>query len=142
MIRVERLDKDTWNKGFAHLAHQAVFRESFDSDLKDLSFGLLGINETHTLVAYCTVAEVGENSCFILYGGAFADFRNSITAFNAFREFDNYLSSRYDSLGFLTENKNKPMIKYGIRQGFTIIGMRFSRDKIFLEHQKHKGAQC
>jgi hypothetical protein len=133
---VNKLTAQEWKETLAKQAHEIVFREDWDADLERIDFALVTEDENGSMVQYATLKEMDRDSAYIQYGGAFPSFRNSKKSYDSFSSILDWLLERYINVGFLTENTNLPMLKFGIKKGFVIVGIRNFKGHIMLEHFK------
>ena len=131
---VHKIGADEWKKLYEKNAHLAVFEEYVDEEKSKLDFALLVVNKKDEMVVYMTIKEMDKYTAFIEYGGSFPNKRGSVESFPAFLACLEFLEKDYERVNFFTENKNKPMLKFGLNAGFEIIGCCYSNNKFLLEH--------
>lgn len=134
-ITIKRIEKEDW-KLLASQAHESVFDETWDADLERHDYVLVTVDEDNTLIQYATIHEADRDSAWLQYGGSFPKYRGSISALQSFKTILKYLFEKYLYVSFYTENTNAPMLKFGIKEGFLIIGARIFKGKLMLEHIK------
>lgn len=133
------ISRDIWKQNYEQNAHISVFGETFDPERTRMDYAVLIINNQDELVIYSTVQEMDKYTCFLEYGGSFPNKRGSTESYPAFSFMCDELLKTYKRVNFYTENVNKPMLKFGFKKGFVVVGLCFSNNKILLEHTLEKG---
>ena len=132
-IELKRLGADEWAR-FAENAHLATFGE-FRSKGKDrIDFALLAIDEHDTPIGYMTVKELDSETVYWQFGGALPDYKGTNTMWHAYVAASAYCKERYKRVFTYIENTNPPMLKFAMKLGFRIIGIRNFGKHILLEH--------
>lgn len=137
MIEVKRIEKHEWYQ-MAGKAHLAVFDETWDPDLERIDYALLTVDEKNSLIQYATLRELDRESVYISYGGSFPNYKGSVAALKSFQSILGWLYAHYKHVSFLTENTNFPMLKFGIKEGFRVVGIRNFKGKVMLEHFRER----
>lgn len=133
---VTRLEPKEWEK-YAALAHELVFNEIRDPKSERLSFALLAVHD-EVPAAYVTCQELDSETVYWQYGGMFPSVKGTINAFRAYQSLVRTCFDSYPRVCFRVENKNLPMLKFALKLGFEIVGVRVYKGKIFLEHVLEK----
>lgn len=134
---VKQITKEEW-KPLAKPVHEAVFGELWDPEFERLDYALIA-DVNGIAIQYAVIRESDRDTAYVQYGGSFPDHRNSIVSYRAYQAILNWLYERYKAVSFLTENINLPMIKFAIKEGFIIVGMRNFNGHVMLEFIKRKG---
>ena len=137
-INVKRIEKSEW-VSLSRDAHVSVFKEEWEAEKERVDFALLTTDSEDQLIQYATLRELDSESVYIQYGGSFPTYRGSIPAYRSFQAILRWLGERYPNVTFLTENTNLAMLKFAIREGFIIVGLRATKKSIMLELYKTKG---
>lgn len=135
MIEVKVLSPKEWQK-VASDAHLCVFDEGRDPNLDRITHALLAIDkkEDH-IVGYTTIQELDTKTIYIQYGGSFPKYReNPPMTYISFMEILKVLKNRYDKITTMVENSNFVTLKFYMKQGFLITGVKFFKDKVYLEN--------
>lgn len=134
MIVVKRVEKDQW-KELSVNAHIASFSELWDADIERISYALLMVQSDDDVVAgFATVQDIDAKTAYLQYGGVFERYKNTAVAFRGFHELIKFVQDRYDKIITLVENKNFPMLKFYMKEGFLVTGIRYFKDRILLEN--------
>lgn len=133
---VTRVSKEEWAEKFYAAAHAAVFKEFMGPDDERISFAILVIDpEKDEPIMYATICEPKKDSAYINYGGSFPPYRGSTKAVKAFKKIVSELFETHSEISYHCENINVPMLKLGIKSGFRVIGLTYTKShKILLEH--------
>jgi len=131
-MRIDVYSPQEWSK-HATLAHMLVFNEFRPSEMNRIDYALVIMDEDKPL-GYMTIREVDSETCYIQYGGAFHDTKNSTMSFKAYNMLIDWLSNKYKMCTTLIENSNLVMLKFAMKVGFKIIGLRNFKNQILLEN--------
>lgn len=116
-------------------AHQGVFGERWDKDIERVDFAMLMVlKPSDKVVSYATAQEVDADTVYLQYGGAFDAYRNQPVVFYSFVAMLEFLSSNYKKIVTLVENTNQTMLRFYMKAGFLITGIRYWGDHVFLEN--------
>lgn len=134
-ILVKTVTPQDW-KVLAENAHLVVFEEKWDKELERIDFALVMVKkETNELIAYTTCQIIAPKTIYLQYGGAFPKYKGTAISFLAFQEMLKDLKNQYSKIVTLVENTNYPMLKFYMKEYFTITGIRYFGSHIFLENQ-------
>lgn len=129
---VARLSPKEWQK-YAEDAHLIVFNEKRPETMNRIDFAMItsidGVIQT-----YMTAREMDDESVYMQYGGSFPSAIGTIKSFRSYEMILCELSQRYKRVTTLIENENTSMLKFAMRIGLRIIGIRNFQGKIYLEH--------
>ena len=132
-MKVERITPIEWTK-FGAEAHLVCFGEKRDTQLDRIDFALLAADEKP--LAYMTCKELDGESIYLQYGGAFPSAKDTFLAFKSYAAMLNRLKEMgYKRAGTYIENKNKVMLKFAMKAGWLITGVRTFEGDVLLEHQ-------
>lgn len=137
MITVKQISRFDWH-ALAANAHLAVFNENWTPEKERIDFTLLTVDEDNKMIQYATIREMDWESSYIQYGGSFPDYRGSINSVKSFRAILDWLFERYINVSFFTENTNWPMLKFAIREKFSVISTRTFQNHVMLEHYRRR----
>jgi hypothetical protein len=126
------LSPDEWTQ-YAENAHLICFDEKRPSEMNRIDFALLVV-EGNVPLGYMTCREVDNETVYMQYGGAFPSLKGTIKTWNAYCKMMDYLKSRFVRATTLIENTNQVMMKFAMKMGLQIIGIRNFKTQIFLEH--------
>jgi len=129
---IQKLTPQEW-ECFSENAHKLAFSKILPFGMNRIDYALLIINDD-TPVAYLTARELDADSVYWQFGGVFPEKRNSIVAFKCFWAALNWAKERYKRVSILVENTNTSMLKFCMKVGFVIVGIRNYGNSILLEH--------
>jgi len=134
-MKVVKISKDDWGK-LSKEAHLITFGEDKKPDAERIDFTLAVESFGGVPMAYATCKELDSESLYWQYGGSFPDTKGTVHSFRAMKELLKWVKTAgYVRLGFYVENDNAPMLKLALKTGFKIMGVRYFRDSILLEHR-------
>jgi RimJ/RimL family protein N-acetyltransferase len=135
LITVHQITAQDWRE-LGPNAHLAVFSEKAPPSQDRMDFALLTIEEdTNDVLAYVTCRELDPETLYWGYGGSFPTAKNSSRSWGAYRAMtDKSFSLGYKHIFTLIENKNKVMLKFASKIGYTIVGIRHVNGCTMLEH--------
>ncbi len=136
-MRVIRLTPQQWGQ-YSILAHEVVFNEMRDPAIERISHALLTLYND-VPAAYATCQELDATTVYWQYGGMFPSVRGTILSFRAYQALLRESLDKYERVCFRVENTNFAMLKFAIKLGFQIVGLRNFKGKVFLEHVLERG---
>ncbi len=128
-MKLEVYNSDQW-KFHAENAHMAVFGEVRPAEMNRIDFALL-THKDNLPIAFCTCRELDDESVYMQYGGAFKP--GSPSSFISYSMFIGTLKENYNRVTTLIQNTNIVMLKFAMKVGFRIIGIRNFNNEIFCE---------
>jgi hypothetical protein len=131
-MHLEGYTAEEWQT-FAENAHLICFNEHRPAEMNRIDFALLVV-DGKTPQAYGTFREIDSETVYMQYGGSFPETLNTVKSFQAYCLVLNYLKERYKRATTLIENTNLVMMKFAMKQGLRIIGVRNFKGSILLEH--------
>lgn len=139
-MKIQAISSDEW-KQCAEDAHLICFGEKRPADMNRISFALLTTKDGLPQ-CYMTVREVDSESAYMNYGGAFPSAKDSHKAYQSYQMMLDFLKSRYRRASTLIENTNLVMLKFAMKQGLLVTGIRYFKDSILLELSIEWGEPC
>lgn len=141
-LRVHKVDQAVW-KELGASTHQIVFGENPPETQSRMDFALVVQDLTTDLyVTYVTVRELDSDTVYWGWGGAFPTFRNSSAPWRAYQAMtETTFELGYKSIFTLIENTNAPMLKFALKMGYKIIGIRHVNGCTMLEHLLEKAVE-
>lgn len=131
-MELKVLSSDEWSV-FAEAAHLAVFGEHRPSSMNRIDFALVS-EKDGVPMSYTTIREVDSESVYMNYGGSFPSAKGTIYSMKSYIAFIDFLKSKYQNITTLIENTNTPMLKFAMKAGLVVIGVRTFKKSILLEH--------
>lgn len=123
-------------KMYSEHAHLAVFGELRPKEMDRIDFCIV-IEKENLPMSYATIRELDSETAYMQYGGAFPSSEKSVKAFDCYILTISELKKKnYKRISTLIENKNIPMIKFALKCGFLIVGIRTFENKIYCEFLK------
>lgn len=122
-------------KGLAEDAHLVCFGERRDASLDRIDFALM-TTDGEKPIAYMTCKELDGETVYLQYGGSFPESQGTTASFRSYMDMLGHLKSRgYKRAGTYIENTNRSMLKFALKAGWTITGLRTFEGAVLLEHQ-------
>jgi hypothetical protein len=131
-MEVVELSADEWFQ-YAADAHLSVFNEIRPPDMNRIDFALMVV-DNDVPQTFATCRELDSETVYLQYGGSFPETIGTVKSFRCYEMTLLDLSKIYRRCSTLIENKNKAMLKFAMKVGFEIIGLRVFENKIYLEH--------
>lgn len=133
---INKLTPEEW-ASFSQTVHRVVFKEIISENFLRFDFALIVEDMEHKSCSYVLCRDYGNDTVYMQYGGSFPNTvgveNKSLETFDAIQS---YIFSKFQRVTFLVDNSNFPMLKFAMKAGFKIIGIRNYGNKIFLEHFK------
>lgn len=134
---VEELHPKDWDL-LSEKAHLTVFETHKPREWDRIDFALLVKTERDQWCGYATCREHDHESLYWQYGGAFPGTKDSSLSFPAYRAIAEHCQARYKRITTLVENTNLVYIKFLMKVGFRIVGVKMFGGKILLENMWEK----
>ena len=133
MIEVKKLDSEEW-KCLSEYAHKICFKEKRDWDFDRIDFALL-CYEGGNPMGYVTCREIDKETLYWQYGGSFDETRGTIRSWACYEKLTNFVREMgYARITTLIENTNTVMIKFAMKMGYLIQGLRYFKGHVLLEN--------
>jgi hypothetical protein len=129
-VIVERFNQTEWRE-LSSEAHMACFAETRPNSVDRIDFALMTADEVGP-IAYMTLREIDSETVYLQYGGSFRP--NSVSSFRSYT----IMLNRLKELGYkagLTyiENTNTAMLKFALKVGWLITGVRTYKGLVLTE---------
>lgn len=115
-------------------AHKIVFGTHKPASRDRIDFALMTVDEQNVPLGYVTCREWDNETLYWQFGGMFPDTRGTPRSFRVYKEMLQWATDRYFRITMLVENTNVPMLKFALKVGFKIIGVRNYSGTVLLEH--------
>lgn len=125
------LSKDTWSE-MSESAHLICFSEHRPKSMDKIDYCLF-IEDEGVPCSYATVREIDEETFYLQYGGAFPSIKGTVNSFKCYLMVINYLLENYKRGTTYVENTNTAMIKFALKAGGIITGIRNFEGSVLLE---------
>jgi hypothetical protein len=132
MIEIKKLNKEQWNE-LSEKAHSICFNEHKPSEWDRIDFALVGDNFGIPM-GYITCRETDAKTLYWQFGGAFPSSKETVWCFHTYQKFVDFCRSDYERITTLIENTNTVMLKMAMKVGFRIVGIRYFKGSVLLEH--------
>lgn len=132
-MKVEKLNPDQWHM-FSEHAHKAVFQKIKPAGTDRIDYALLCIDDNATVLAYVTVREHDHETVYWQFGGSLDSARGTLKSFRAYQAFVNFQKKATKRITTLVENTNTVMLKFAMKVGFKISGVRMFQGSVLVEH--------
>lgn len=131
-MKVEKVMPDTW-KRLAPLAHKIAFDEILIPENDRIDFALFATVQG-AAAAYVTCREVDADSLYWAYGGALPTIKDTVLSWKAYSAMTDFCRNKYKRIYTLIENTNIVMLKFAMKMGYKIIGIKNYKGAVLLEH--------
>lgn len=132
-MKVTKLHPEDWAP-LAERAHLSCFGKHKPKEWDRISFALLVESDEGELHGYITCRENDAHTLYMQYGGTFRGTRETSLSFQSYVAAVEYCKPKYKYLTTFISNNNTVMLKFAMKVGFRINGIRFTEDEILLEH--------
>ena len=135
MMLVERIGKEQWQQMEDH-AHLAIFAENPPETQGRMDFALLVVDDDNgTVLQYVTCKELDDKTLYWGYGGSFPSCKGTVKSWQGYQALTRYCKEMgYEHIFTLIENTNRAMLKFALKIGYKIIGIRHVDGSTMLEH--------
>lgn len=138
-MKLATIPAKDWEKYSAD-AHMVCFGEVRPAGMNRIDFALTTLEDDVPLT-YMTCREVDSESVYMQYGGAFPSAKGTVKSFIGYAMMIADLGLRYKRATTLISNKNHTMLKFAMKVGMEIIGVRLFNGEIFVEHMIEFGGR-
>lgn len=132
IIEVKKLMPDEW-KSLSEDAHRICFNEEKPVSFDRIDYALLCVSQDIPRM-YVTCREYDHETVYFQYGGAFPGTRQTVMSWTCFAAITNFVARTYKRVAMLIENTNTVMLKFAMKIGYRIIGVRCFAGSVLLEH--------
>jgi len=130
MINLNFYTKDEWQE-YSKQFHALVFNNSDFSDIENIDFACV-VFDKDTAIGFSTMRVLDKYHVYMQYGGTLD--KSNYTNLKGYLKLIEALKDNFLNITTLIENNNKSMIKLAMKAGFEIIGIRYKKGSIYLEH--------
>lgn len=132
-MEVTKIDGQIWKRDFSESAHKIVFGKLKPAEWDRIDFALLVAKEGK-MIGYGTCREFDAKTLYLQYGGAFRSPESTSLSLPAYLAFVDHCKKNYEAITTLVENTNFVYLKFAMKAGFRIIGVRVYDGIVLLEH--------
>lgn len=132
MIEVKVFTREEWAV-FSEDAHKICFNELKPASFDRIDFALLCVDSGKPC-AYVTCRELDPDTVYFQFGGAFPETRGTLSSWKCYEKVTDFARTKYRRITTLIENNNVVMLKFAMKMGYRIIGIRNFGGSILLEH--------
>lgn len=127
---IERFTQTEWRE-LSEDAHMACFSEIRPNSVDRIDFALMTADENGP-IAYMTLREIDNETLYLQYGGSFRP--GSVSSFRSYT----LMLNRLKELGYKSgltyiENTNTAMLKFAMKVGWLITGVRTYKGTVLTE---------
>lgn len=128
---IEKFSCEQW-KELSEQAHLICFNEIRPASVDRIDFALMAVDENKIPLSYMTIREVDSETAYLQYGGSFKP--GSVHSFRSYELMLNRLKEEgYLRLQTYIENTNTTMLKFALKAGWLITGIRTFEGSILTE---------
>lgn len=132
-LAIKRLWPEEWAQ-FSEAAHSVTFGEFRPGSKDRVDFALLAVDEHDVPIGYVTIKELDAETAYWQFGGSFPSYRATASVWHAYKAAADWNAKHYKRVLTFIENNNTPMLKFAMKLGFRVIGIRNFKSRILLEH--------
>lgn len=132
-LNVIQIGATAW-RAISRDVHNVVFQTDKPAEFDRIDYALGVEDEAGQPMAYVTVREHDHESVYWQFGGAFPPAKNSPVAYRAFCKVIDWQKAHSKRIAMLVENDNTSMLRIAMKAGFRVIGVRYFKGHILLEH--------
>ena len=133
-MRIERATPHQW-ASLSEDAHLAVFGTLKPATFDRIDYALLAVDSQQKPLAYLTARETDHETVYWQFGGSFPGARGTPQSYRAFQAFLRYTKEAgYKRVTCLVENTNTVFLKFVMKAGFLIQGVRMFKSTVLVEH--------
>lgn len=125
------MPKKEW-AAFSEEAHLISFGEHKPKEWDRIDYALVADREDTPLL-WVTCRETDESTLYWGYGGAFPSARETSLSFLGYQALVNHSKEKYSRIWTIIKNDNFVMLKFAMKVGFKVIGVRCMDGEIMLE---------
>lgn len=130
MINLKFYSKSEWLE-YSKQFHALVFDNSDFSEIENIDFACVMFDEDKA-IGFATMRILDKYHVYMQYGGSLD--KTNYTNLKGYLKVIEALKENFLNITTLIENNNKTMIKFAMKAGFEIIGIRYKKGSIYLEH--------
>lgn len=130
-MKIEKLSPADWSI-LSEKAHLVVFNQNKPGSKERIDYALV-CTEGDELKGYLTAREMDGDTVYWQYGGAFPGTKGSHYTIQGYLAFVRWTKEFYKRIQTRIENTNLPMLKFALKAGFRVIGVRCVEGAILLE---------
>lgn len=133
MFEITKVSKEDWVRDFSEAAHKIAFGKHKPAEWDRIDFALL-VSKDGKLVGYATCRETDAKTLYWQFGGAIPGSLPTSVSLPAYIALAQWCQKNYATITTLVENDNFTYLKFAMRVGFKIIGVRMYNQTVLLEH--------
>lgn len=131
-IQVIKYSPKDWEI-YSESAHRICFHEIKPANFDRIDFALLCVSND-VPCAYVTCREYDHETVYFQFGGAFPGTQGGMKSWKCYEKLTDFARTKYRRITTLIENTNTVMLKFAMKMGYRIIGIRNYGGSVLLEH--------
>lgn len=132
-MKLRLLTQEEWTP-LSEQAHLCVFGQTKSVKDERIDFVLLMVSDEGAPLGYGTFRETSGETVHWQYGGVFEKYRGTPETFRGYRMMVDLIRTRYKRMTTYIANDNTVMLKFAMKIGYRIIGVRYLHGKLLVEH--------
>ncbi len=140
ILQVEELDQDKWAY-LSENAHKIAFGKMKPAHTERIDYALIVRTTSRGLLGYITCREHDSETVYWQFGGAFPGTKSTSLSFKAYAKCAEFCKERYKRITTVIQNDNIVMLKFAMKLGFRVVGVRTFQGNILLELLLEFGVQ-
>ena len=128
---VEKVSREDWAR-VSENAHLLVFGTEKPASHERIDFALICVKGDN-IEGYLTCKEMDHQTVYWQFGGSLPHVKGSLNSFRGYQLFVNWAQAHYKRVQTRIENTNTAMLKFAMKVGFLIVGVRYVQGSTLLE---------
>lgn len=120
-------------EAFSEDAHKICFHAHKPKSFDRIDYALL-CTDNGVPCGYITCREYDHETVYFQFGGTFPGTKGGVKSWLCYEKCTEFARLRYRRITTLIENDNQVMLKFAMKMGYRIIGIRNYAGSILLEH--------
>jgi RimJ/RimL family protein N-acetyltransferase len=133
-VQIRHLTPAQW-ADISEMAHKVVFEKKKEASFDRIDYALMAVDEEGGCLGYLTARDLNRENVYWQFGGAFPSVRGTASSWTTFQAALEWTKSQgYKRISMYIENTNAVFLKFALKAGFLITGLKTVGQQILLEH--------
>lgn len=131
-FKLEVITPERW-KDLSNFAHAISFGKRYPADFERVDFAILAVSKCEVPMGFITVKEMNKAHIYWQYGGTFPGTLGTLSSYKIYEAARNLCAQSFKTVGTFIENTNIVMLKFALKLGFQIVGVKHIFDVTYVE---------
>lgn len=131
-IEIKKLTKQDWYE-LSENSQKICFASKHDPSLDRIDFALLAVSPKNIAMGFITVREITSSHIYWQFGGTFPGTQGTYYSYLAYVKAKEWCAPLYKSVSTYIENNNVVMLKFAMKLGFRIVGIKHVFNETLVE---------